>query len=63
MSGELKGSVAIVTGAARGIGLSVAQELAREGDTFLYPTGPGYHHSGVTNLSSGTDLTHRLGIF
>ncbi len=31
MSGELKGSVAIVTGAARGIGLSVAQELAREG--------------------------------
>lgn len=31
MSGELKGNVAIVTGAARGIGLSVAQELAREG--------------------------------
>ena len=31
MSAELRGSVAIVTGAARGIGLSVAQELAREG--------------------------------
>lgn len=31
MSAELKGSVAIVTGAARGIGLTVAQELAREG--------------------------------
>ena len=31
MSGELKGSVAVVTGAARGIGLSVAQDLAREG--------------------------------
>ncbi len=31
MSGELEGSVAIVTGAARGIGLSVVQELAREG--------------------------------
>jgi 3-oxoacyl-[acyl-carrier protein] reductase len=31
MSAELKGSVAIVTGAARGIGLTVAQDLAREG--------------------------------
>ncbi len=31
MSVELKGSVAIVTGAARGIGLTVAQDLAREG--------------------------------
>jgi len=31
MSGELTGSVAIVTGAARGIGLSVSQDLAREG--------------------------------
>lgn len=31
MSGELKGRVAIVTGAARGIGLSVVQDLAREG--------------------------------
>jgi len=31
MSAELKGKVAIVTGAARGIGLTVAQDLAREG--------------------------------
>ncbi len=31
MSVEIKGSVAIVTGAARGIGLTVAQDLAREG--------------------------------
>lgn len=31
MSGELEGSVAIVTGAARGIGLRVVQDLAREG--------------------------------
>lgn len=31
MSVKLKGSVAIVTGAARGIGLTVAQDLAREG--------------------------------
>jgi 3-oxoacyl-[acyl-carrier protein] reductase len=31
MSAELRGSVAIVTGAARGIGLTVAQDLAREG--------------------------------
>ena len=31
MSAELKGSVAIVTGAARGIGLEVARDLAREG--------------------------------
>jgi 3-oxoacyl-[acyl-carrier protein] reductase len=31
MSGELTGSVAIVTGAARGIGLTVAQDLAHEG--------------------------------
>jgi len=31
MSVELKGKVAIVTGAARGIGLTVSQDLAREG--------------------------------
>ncbi len=31
MSAELNGSVAIITGAARGIGLTVAQDLAREG--------------------------------
>ena len=31
MSGELRGCVAIITGAARGIGLTVAQDLAREG--------------------------------
>ena len=31
MSVELKGRAAIVTGAARGIGLTVAQDLAREG--------------------------------
>ena len=31
MSVEIKGSVAIVTGAARGIGLTVAKDLAREG--------------------------------
>lgn len=31
MSGELSGQVAIVTGAARGIGRAIAQRLAREG--------------------------------
>lgn len=31
MPGKLRGNVAIVTGAARGIGLTVAQDLAREG--------------------------------